>query len=84
MNRRIALGLLIVSALTGAARAQNFPERPITLVVNFAPGGLTDVPARMIAPGMQAELGQPVVVVNKAGASGIVGGSYVVHAPPDG
>ena len=42
------------------------------------------MPARMIAPGMQTLLGQPMVVVNKAGASGIVGGSYVVHAAPDG
>ncbi|MGH6679649.1 MAG: Bug family tripartite tricarboxylate transporter substrate binding protein [Bradyrhizobium sp.] len=53
-------------------------------MVNFAPGGLTDVPARMIAPEMQKLLGQPVVVENKAGASGVVGGTYVVHAAPDG
>jgi tripartite-type tricarboxylate transporter receptor subunit TctC len=84
MHRRIALAVLIVLTLTGLARSEIFPERPITLVVNFAPGGLTDVPARMIAPGMQTQLGQPVVVVNKAGASGVVGGSYVVHAAPDG
>jgi tripartite-type tricarboxylate transporter receptor subunit TctC len=84
MYRRIVLALFFVSALTGMARAQAFPERPITLVVNFPPGGLTDVPARMIAPAMQTLLGQPVVVVNKAGASGVVGGSYVEHAAPDG
>lgn len=84
MYRRIVLAFLIASAFAGTARSKDFPERAITLVVNFAPGGLTDVPARMIAPGMQALLGEPVVVVNKAGASGVVGGSYVVHAAPDG
>ncbi len=84
MYGRIVLAVLIVFTLTGIARSQDFPERPVTLVVNFAPGGLTDVPARMIAPAMQTLLGQPVVVVNKAGASGVVGGSYVVHAAPDG
>ena len=84
MYRRIVLAVLIVFTFVGIARSETFPERPITLVVNFAPGGLTDVPARMIAPAMQTLLGQPVVVVNKAGASGVVGGSYVVHAAPDG
>jgi tripartite-type tricarboxylate transporter receptor subunit TctC len=84
MYRRIVLALLIAFASIGIARSQDFPERAITLVVNFAPGGLTDVPARMIAPGMQALLGEPVVVVNKAGASGVVGGSYVDRATPDG
>jgi tripartite-type tricarboxylate transporter receptor subunit TctC len=84
MYGRLLAAALALFAMGAAARAQAFPERAITLVVNFAPGGLTDVPARMIAPGMQALLGQPVVVVNKAGASGVVGGSYVVHAAPDG
>jgi tripartite-type tricarboxylate transporter receptor subunit TctC len=84
MYRRIVLAVLIIYTWTGLARSEVFPERPITLVVNFPPGGLTDVPARMIAPAMQTLLGQPVVVVNKPGASGVVGGSYVVHAAPDG
>jgi tripartite-type tricarboxylate transporter receptor subunit TctC len=84
MYGRLLAAALALFAMGAAARAQAFPERAITLVVNFAPGGLTDVPARMIAPGMQVLLGQPVVVVNKAGASGVVGGSYVVHAAPDG
>jgi len=85
MNVRIFLGLLI-AIFTGTigARAEEFPNRPITLVVSFAPGGLTDIPARMLAPDLQRLLGQPVVVVNKAGASGVTGGSYVVHSTPDG
>lgn len=84
MHRPIMLAALAILALTGAAWPQAFPQRPVTLVVSFAPGGLTDIPARMIAPDLQKHLGQSVIVVNKAGASGVVGGSYVVHAAPDG
>jgi tripartite-type tricarboxylate transporter receptor subunit TctC len=80
-----ALAALVVAAcaLTGAARAE-FPERTITLLVSFPPGGLTDIPARIIAPEMQQRLGASVIVENKAGASGITGGSYVVRSAPDG
>lgn len=81
--RLFAIALLAAYALTGAARAE-FPERTITLLVSFPPGGLTDIPARILAPELQQRLGQPVVVENRAGASGITGGSYVVHSPPDG
>ena len=81
--RLLAIALLAVCALTGMAKAE-FPERTITLVVSFPPGGLTDIPARILAPEMQKRLGQSVVVENRAGASGITGGSYVVHSPPDG
>ena len=84
MYRRLLLAPLVLFWLVGVAWSQAFPNRPITLVVSFAPGGLTDIPARMIAPEMQKRLGQPVVVENKPGASGVVGGSYVVHAAPDG
>jgi tripartite-type tricarboxylate transporter receptor subunit TctC len=68
----------------GIASAEEFPSRPVTLIVSFAPGGLTDIPARVLAPELQKNLGQTVIVENKAGASGITGGSYVVHAAPDG
>jgi len=79
------LSVLLASwALTGTARAEDFPSRPITLIVSFAPGGLTDIPARVIAPAMQKALGQSVIVENRAGASGITGGSYVVRSNPDG
>jgi tripartite-type tricarboxylate transporter receptor subunit TctC len=85
MSARFLLGALLATiALVPVAKSEDFPTRPITLIVSFAPGGLTDVPARMLAPELQRFLGQPVVVENKAGASGVTGGSYVVHAAPDG
>jgi tripartite-type tricarboxylate transporter receptor subunit TctC len=67
-----------------AAPAQTYPSRPINLVVPFAPGGLTDVPARVLAAIMQEKTGATFVVENKTGASGVVGASYVWRAEPDG
>jgi tripartite-type tricarboxylate transporter receptor subunit TctC len=64
--------------------AQNYPSRPVSLVVPFAPGGLTDVPARVLAAILQEKTGATFVVENKTGASGVVGASYVWRAEPDG
>ena len=83
MFRLFAAILFASCALTGAARAE-FPERTITLLVSFPPGGLTDIPARILALEMQQRLGAPVIVENRAGASGITGGSYVVRSSADG
>jgi tripartite-type tricarboxylate transporter receptor subunit TctC len=66
------------------AMAQNFPERPVTMIVAFAPGGGTDVAARTLARFMEKDLGQPVVVVNRAGAGGEVGWGELARAKPDG
>jgi tripartite-type tricarboxylate transporter receptor subunit TctC len=77
-----ALGVLALSV--GPVQAQNYPNRPISFVVPFAPGGLTDVPARILAPIMQEKLGGSIVVENKTGASGVVGATHVWRAEPDG
>jgi tripartite-type tricarboxylate transporter receptor subunit TctC len=79
---------LLVAALgaTGAtgASAQNYPNRTITMVVPFAAGGLTDVPARVLAAMLQERIGQTIVVENKPGGSGTIGGAFAVRATPDG
>src|SRR5919204_3267634 len=67
-----------------AAAAQNFPSRPVTIVVPYPPGGLIDIVARIIQPRMQTDLGQSVVVENRSGAGGNVGAEYVARATPDG
>ena len=69
--------------LASAAHAQ-YPDRPIQMIVPFAPGGSLDVIARILQPALGAQLTQPIVVVNRAGASGTIGTSAVVAAKPDG
>ena len=78
--------VFFVAALlaSGAAAAQAFPSRTVTIVVPYPPGGLIDIVARIIQPRMQAELGQPVVVENRSGAGGNVGAEWVARATPDG
>jgi tripartite-type tricarboxylate transporter receptor subunit TctC len=72
-------------ATAGASLAQPaYPSRPITLIVPFPPGGSTDVIGRIIAEGLRAELGQPVVVENRAGAGGSTGTAAIAKAIPDG
>ncbi len=88
MGRRAAiaagLGALGTLALGGAATAQDFPDRSITLVVPFAAGGSTDVVARIVAEAMSADLGQQVIVENVGGAGGSLGAGQVARAEPDG
>src|SRR5579872_4211453 len=66
------------------AAAQDYPVRPITMIVPLATGGSTDVIARIVAEGMRASLGQPVIVENVTGAGGTLGVGRVARAAPDG
>lgn len=76
--------LLALACLPAFAPAQGYPARTVTIVVPFPPGGGTDTGTRVIAQKLSAKWGQPVIVENKAGAAGIVGGEYVTKAKPDG
>lgn len=78
-----AVSALVLSA-AAPVEAQNYPNRAITIVVPFAQGGLTDVPARLFASVLQERLGVPVVVENKTGGSGSVGAQHVLRSDPDG
>ena len=72
-------------ALPGLARAQgSYPERPIRVLVTFAPGGQSDTVLRLLAPKMAEALGQPVVIENRTGAGGSIAGGMVAQAPADG
>ena len=79
-------GLLLITLLlaAGAAGAQDYPSKPITMVVPFPPGGVADIVGRPLAATLEKSLKQPVVVVNRTGAGGAVGMAAVAKAPADG
>lgn len=89
LNRRTVLhGLAAAAAALGMssalALAQDFPSKPVTLVIPYPPGGPTDLVGRLIAERLSQKWGQPVVVENKPGASGSIGSDFVARAAPDG
>ena len=75
---------LLLMCFCGLAFGQGYPSRPIKLVIGFPPGGPSDIFGRAFAAALSANLGQPVVVENKAGAGGVVGMDIVAKSAPDG
>jgi tripartite-type tricarboxylate transporter receptor subunit TctC len=80
----LALICLVCAAIAGVSRAEDYPSRPITLIVPFPPGGSTTVMARIVGDKLSAALGQQIVVENKGGAGGTIGTRFVAKAAPDG
>ncbi len=85
MTKRLLLLLcaLLVLPVTGT-QAQTYPDKPLRMIVGYPPGGGTDVVARIITPKLSEQLGQPVVIENRPGATGITAAGYVAKSPPDG
>ncbi len=81
---RLLLAVPLCAAVLGAPAHAAYPDRPIRIIVPFAPGGASDLIARVLSAPLSAELGQPVVVENHPGANGNVGIGYVAKADPDG
>jgi tripartite-type tricarboxylate transporter receptor subunit TctC len=75
---------LLLAGTTSTIQAQDFPTRPIRMVIAFPPGGPTDFVGRLVAEKMKDLLGQPVIIENKAGANGAIGADFVAKAEPDG
>lgn len=85
MNRFMQVAVAAIALLAGnAAWSQAYPNKPVRIVVPFAPGGNVDINARAIAPGLGDIFGQQILVENRAGAGGMLGGEFVARAPADG
>jgi tripartite-type tricarboxylate transporter receptor subunit TctC len=83
-NASIVLAAGLLAAAASPAFAQAYPTRPVHLIVPFAPGGFTDVVARILAQKLSADLGQQFIVENRAGAGSTIGTDFVAKSPPDG
>jgi tripartite-type tricarboxylate transporter receptor subunit TctC len=76
--------ILLLASAPAAAFAQQYPAKPVRLVVSFPPGGTVDLVARIVQPGLSAGLGQPIIIENRGGAGGAVGTEAVARSVPDG
>jgi tripartite-type tricarboxylate transporter receptor subunit TctC len=83
-RRSVLAGAASLAAIPGTAFAQTYPQRPISLIVPWAPGGSTDILARIVAEHLRQALGQPVIIENRTGASGNIGTLAAARAAPDG
>ena len=82
--KRFAMSIILMLALVGQAFAQGYPERPIIFVVPYTPGGSSDIMIRIVQQKLGARLGQSIILENRPGATGNVGGAIVANAKPDG
>src|SRR5580765_1394567 len=78
------MALLAVAALIACVHAEDYPARPITMIVGFPPGGSTDATARILQDPLSQALGQSIVIDNRGGAGGTTGAAAVANARPDG
>jgi tripartite-type tricarboxylate transporter receptor subunit TctC len=84
LTAALGVGVLLASLGAGAVRAEDYPSRPIRVVVGFGPGAVADVILRVLATRMSQSLGQQLVVENRPGAGSSLGAEYVARAPKDG
>jgi len=80
----LAMTLLAAPYVSSSSHAEDYPSRPVRIIVPFGAGGPADVTARLLGNMLQESLGQPVVVENRTGAGGVIGTEAAAHAPPDG
>jgi tripartite-type tricarboxylate transporter receptor subunit TctC len=84
MSKFVVACLAALLAVVGGVHAEEYPSRPVTLMVPFSPGGSTDAVARIVAEGMRPALGQPIIIEHVAGAGGTIGVQRLVRSAPDG
>ena len=84
MTSRLLLAMLFGIGIAGGAAAQPYPSKPVRFIVPFAPGGGTDILARLLSQNLMETLGQPVIVDNRPGAGGVIGADIAAKSPADG